>query len=254
MPPPYSMRHNGYLKAYQTTGARARAGRAAGTCGLQDAACAPACFILSTCQSRFVIHTDFPPPHTLPPPPQGKNHILDRMVEVVAIHKDRHIMPVTLGVVKASGSGADATFMSVIKVGAGGLLAAGGWGLGAGMGQSGTATRCNLHNLRARCPVAGLCCLPLVSRLAHPPAFPTGPAQPAAMSADDVKAWMLPNGGILSVDQGFVDYTGWTIQDLVGKTLSMIAADPGEVERYAPARVKGGTGGRGGNPRLLASP
>jgi hypothetical protein len=67
--------------------------------------------------------------------------------------------------------------------------------------------------------------MPLPRHTASPPS-----TKPTALS-DDVKAWMLPNGGILSVDQNFVDHTGWVIQDLVGKTLSMIAVDPGEVER-----------------------
>ena len=46
----------------------------------------------------------------------GKAHILDQTVDVVALHKERYIFPVTLAVTKVSGTGADATFMSVMKV------------------------------------------------------------------------------------------------------------------------------------------
>lgn len=36
--------------------------------------------------------------------------------QVVALHKDRYVFPVTLTVSKLSGSGAETTFMSVLKV------------------------------------------------------------------------------------------------------------------------------------------
>jgi hypothetical protein len=51
---------------------------------------------------------------------------------VVALHKDRHIFPVMVAVTKAAGSGADATFMGVIRVRGGadwGPGVAGGCGL-----------------------------------------------------------------------------------------------------------------------------
>ena len=50
-------------------------------------------------------------------------------------------------------------------------------------------------------------------------------------SSEDVKAWLLPSGAVLCVDQAFVDYLGYTPQDMVGKALGTIAADPGELER-----------------------
>jgi hypothetical protein len=54
---------------------------------------------------------------TLKPPSfAGKVHILDRVVDLVALHKEGFIFPVTICVTRASGSGADATFMGVIKV------------------------------------------------------------------------------------------------------------------------------------------
>jgi hypothetical protein len=37
----------------------------------------------------------------------------------VALHKERHCVPVTLTVTKTSGAGADATFMAIMQVRAG---------------------------------------------------------------------------------------------------------------------------------------
>jgi hypothetical protein len=104
MPPPYSTRHNGYLKAYQATGAREW-----GPAHNRSSCCGWMVSLVKT-----VVHDHRNLAQT---PSSGNPHILDAMVEVVAVHKDRHILPVTLGVCKASGSGADAVFMSVVKVG-----------------------------------------------------------------------------------------------------------------------------------------
>jgi hypothetical protein len=37
-------------------------------------------------------------------------------VQVVALHKERYVFPIVLTVSKLSGSGAETTFMSVLKV------------------------------------------------------------------------------------------------------------------------------------------
>jgi hypothetical protein len=55
--------------------------------------------------------------------------------------------------------------------------------------------------------------------------------QPVQPAVGEMKAWLLPSGGVLCVDQGFVDYTGWATGDLVGRALSSVALDPGELER-----------------------
>jgi hypothetical protein len=54
--------------------------------------------------------------------------------------------------------------------------------------------------------------------------------QPAPSAPEDIKAWLMPNGSVLSVDQSFMDYAGWSVQELVGKPFSALAADPGEIE------------------------
>jgi hypothetical protein len=38
-------------------------------------------------------------------------------LQVVALHKDRYVFPVTLKVTKIMGTGVDATFMGIMKVG-----------------------------------------------------------------------------------------------------------------------------------------
>jgi hypothetical protein len=38
-------------------------------------------------------------------------------MQVVALHKDRYVFPVTLKVTKIMGTGVDATFMGIMKVG-----------------------------------------------------------------------------------------------------------------------------------------
>lgn len=40
----------------------------------------------------------------------------------------------------------------------------------------------------------------------------------------------MPTGAVLSVDQSFMDYAGWSVQELVGKPFSGLSADPGDVE------------------------
>ena len=44
----------------------------------------------------------------------------------------------------------------------------------------------------------------------------------------------MPNGVVLSVDQAFMDYTGWAVQDIIGKPFSSLAAEPGQIEGCAP--------------------
>lgn len=51
--------------------------------------------------------------------PAGKAKILDSMREVVALHRDRYVFPVRILVTKTQGTGADATFMGMLKVCAG---------------------------------------------------------------------------------------------------------------------------------------
>jgi hypothetical protein len=46
----------------------------------------------------------------------GKAKILDTDREVVALHKDRFVFPVSIRVSRASGTGQDALFMGVLKV------------------------------------------------------------------------------------------------------------------------------------------
>ncbi len=65
------------------------------------------------------------------------------------------------------------------------------------------------------------------------------PRQPTPASHDEVKAWLLPNGATLCIDQGFIDYTGWSAQDMVGKSISVVAADPGELERWVGVGLGG---------------
>jgi len=36
--------------------------------------------------------------------------------------------------------------------------------------------------------------------------------QPVLMDQKIVRAWLMPNGAILCVDQGFMDYAGWAIK------------------------------------------
>ncbi|WIA17635.1 hypothetical protein OEZ85_014441 [Tetradesmus obliquus] len=64
MPQPYSGRHNGYLRNFQTT---------------------------------------------------GQPKILDKTQEMVALHKEHYVFPVTLGVTRVSGTGAEAMFMGVMR-------------------------------------------------------------------------------------------------------------------------------------------
>lgn len=48
--------------------------------------------------------------------PPGKAKILDSVREVVALHRDRYVFPIKIMVTKSQGSGADATFMGLLKV------------------------------------------------------------------------------------------------------------------------------------------
>ncbi len=48
--------------------------------------------------------------------PAGKAKILDSMREVVALHRDRYVFPVRILVTKTQGTGADASFMGMLKV------------------------------------------------------------------------------------------------------------------------------------------
>ncbi|GFR46156.1 hypothetical protein Agub_g7683, partial [Astrephomene gubernaculifera] len=45
----------------------------------------------------------------------GEPHILDTVRELVALHKDRYVLPIHLGVTKLSGMGADGVFLGVIR-------------------------------------------------------------------------------------------------------------------------------------------
>jgi PAS domain-containing protein len=69
----------------------------------------------------------------------------------------------------------------------------------------------------------------------NPPGRQPSPTPPpgrqnAVPHPEHVKGWLMPNGSVLSVDQAFMDYTGWTVQELVGKPFSSLAVDPGEIE------------------------
>lgn len=57
-----------------------------------------------------------PPCLTCPCHPPGKTNLLDSVREVVMVHKDRYIVPVILGVTRASGEGMDSIFMGAFRV------------------------------------------------------------------------------------------------------------------------------------------
>ncbi|KAG2487286.1 hypothetical protein HYH03_014127 [Edaphochlamys debaryana] len=97
----------------------------------------------------------------------GKAKILDSLREVVALHRDRYVFPIRLMVTKSAGTGADATFMGLLKE-------------------------------------------------VEPDPF-------------QVKAWLMPNGVTLCVDQSFTDYAGWAPNDLIGKPFTSIAAEPSQL-------------------------
>lgn len=61
--------------------------------------------------------------HPLPRPPAraGKAQVLDTMRELVIVHKEKHIIPITMGVMRASGTGAESIFMAVFRVRLGGV-------------------------------------------------------------------------------------------------------------------------------------
>lgn len=94
----------------------------------------------------------------------GKAKILDTMREVLGQHALKHVFPVRIFVTKASGTGADSTFMGILK----------------------------------------------------------------SVEADKsvIRAWLLPSGTILCVDQNFIDYAGYATKDLLGKAFSTLASDP----------------------------
>ncbi len=45
----------------------------------------------------------------------GEAHILDTQREVLAVHKDHSVMPISIGLMKMSGTGNDSMFLAVIK-------------------------------------------------------------------------------------------------------------------------------------------
>lgn len=70
----------------------------------------------------------------------------------------------------------------------------------------------------------------------YPPGSTINPSppskfQPATSAPDEIKAFLLPAGSVLCVDQSFMDYAGWGPQELVGKPFSSLSVDPGELER-----------------------
>jgi hypothetical protein len=46
----------------------------------------------------------------------GRTHIMGRTTEQVAVHKERHIVPVQLNVSKLSGVGEDTLFIGILEV------------------------------------------------------------------------------------------------------------------------------------------
>lgn len=50
------------------------------------------------------------------PPPLGKVNVLDSLRELVIVHKDKYIMPIMIGVTRASGTGMESIFMAVFRV------------------------------------------------------------------------------------------------------------------------------------------
>lgn len=56
------------------------------------------------------------------------------------------------------------------------------------------------------------------------------PLQEVEADANQIKAWLMPNGVTLCADQSFTDYAGWAPNDLIGKSFSSIAVDPAVVD------------------------
>ena len=46
----------------------------------------------------------------------GEAHILDTQREVLAVHKDHNVMPISIGIMKMSGTGNDSMFLAVIQL------------------------------------------------------------------------------------------------------------------------------------------
>ena len=64
----------------------------------------------------------------------------------------------------------------------------------------------------------------------------------------EVKAWLLPSGGVLCVDQSFTDYVGWGPADVVGKEFASLFVRPSEVEKCVAARSPSLARGRAHTP------
>ncbi|GLC67718.1 hypothetical protein PLESTF_000598200 [Pleodorina starrii] len=94
----------------------------------------------------------------------GRETVMNRVTDLVALHKDRYVFPFRLAVSKVSGAGDDSLFMGVI------------------MGVD-------------------------------PP-------------IDTANVYILSGGSVAAVDQAFVDWFGYTVEDYLGHPVHTLAVDP----------------------------
>ncbi|EFJ44861.1 hypothetical protein VOLCADRAFT_94889 [Volvox carteri f. nagariensis] len=94
----------------------------------------------------------------------GRETVMNRVTDLVALHKDRYVFPFRLAVSKVSGAGDDSLFMGVIMA--------------------------------------------------------VEPLQ------DTANVYILPGGSVAAVDQAFVDWFGYTVEDYLGHPVHTLAVDP----------------------------
>ncbi|KXZ56496.1 hypothetical protein GPECTOR_1g444 [Gonium pectorale] len=99
----------------------------------------------------------------------GRETVMNRVTDLVALHKDRYVFPFRLAVSKVSGAGDDSLFMGVI------------------MGV-------------------------------EPP-------------SDTANVYILSGGSVAAVDQAFVDWFGFTVEDYIGQPVHTLAMDPSPFKR-----------------------
>lgn len=63
-----------------------------------------------------------------------------------------------------------------------------------------------------------------------PAPLPLRAAQVIEPNPNLIQAWLLTTGTLLCAEQSFMDYAGWSAEELVGKAFSSLGADSSELD------------------------
>lgn len=152
----------------------------------------------------------------------GQPHILNRTREVVALHKDRQMFPISLCVARLSGAGMDTLFIGVMRHSA----VAG--SLDNQIVKVRHAASAPSHNCAFCLCVIVVCVGVMFVRTSHR-------VETDHSMLNCVQFWMTSTGIILCADSSMVDALGIPAGDLVGRSFSNLCTDVEGVTRCGPA-------------------